>query len=359
MNKRKVLVDLSVLDNIYCGFGQVALAYGRYFLDNYRPDRADYQLYLLLPKKFFGAFGSDVQYISSDSWLRRHCRFLFPRVEVWHSIHQLSRFRPYSSATKYILTIHDLNYLYEEKNEKTIATNHRRINRKINRADQIVCISEFVKQEVEQKCNIGDKKCEVIHNQVKLLDNTLTTKPEKEFKEPFFFAIGVILEKKNFHTLLDLMKLMPDKHLYIAGKDNYIDNMPTPYADMIKRRIKDENITNITLLGGISDQEKLWMYQHCEAFLIPSLLEGFGLPVIEAMQFGKPVFSSPKTSLTEIGNRFAFFWNDFDPNNMKKLIEDNLRTFYDNKQLIEDQIAYAKSFASNKHFEEYEKIYLR
>lgn len=354
---KRVLVDLSALEDLYSGLGQVALSYAKYFQQHYKRKESGYSLLLLVPKKLFGAFGNEVDYISSSDWFKKHCRFLFPKVDVWHAIHQLSRFKPYSSETRYILTVHDLNYLYEETKEKYIATNQRRIQRKIRHADEIVCISEFTKTEVEKNMNLFGKQCRVILNQVKLIDGSIAQKPEREIKTPFFFSIGVIMQKKNFHVLLDLMKKYPDKHLYIAGKDAYDLSKPNPYAAMIKERIRTENITNVTLLGPISNEEKIWMFRNCEAFLIPSLLEGFGLPVIEAMQFGKPVFSSPKTSLTEIGDRFAFFWKDFDADNMKALIDENLTKFYENNQFIEEQKAYAVSFSSDKHFEEYEKLY--
>ena len=354
---KKILIDLSALYNIYSGLGQVALSYGRYFEKHYKADKAGYRLYLLLPKKYFGAFGSEIHYISSDSWWRRHSRYLFPKIDVWHSIDQITRFKPYSTKTKHIITIHDLNYLYEEKDAKKRATAQRRIQRTIKRTNQIVCISDFTKREVERNFRLDGKLCRVIYNHVKPLDVSRARKPDIDIRTPFFFAIGVLAEKKNFHVLLDLMKLLPEKHLYIAGKDNYVGGLPAPYADMIRKRIDIENIDNITLMGGISDEEKIWMYRHCEAFLIPSLLEGFGLPVVEAMQAGKPVFSSPKTSLEEIGNRFAFFWNNFDAQTMKKVIDDNLEEFYRNASLIEEQRKYAASFATDRHFEEYEQLY--
>lgn len=354
---KRLLVDLSALYNTYSGLGQVALSYGRYFAKHYKADKADYRLYLLLPKKYFGAFGSEIHYISSDNWWLRHCRYLFPKFDVWHSIDQLTRFKPSSATTKHIVTIHDLNYLYEEKDAKKRATAQRRIQRTIKKAIQIVCISDFTKREVERNFSLDGKLCRVIYNQVKQLDVSKAQKPDIDIRAPFLFAIGVLVEKKNFHVLLDLMKLLPEKHLYIAGKDGYISGLPTPYADMIRKRIDSEKIDNITLMGGISDEEKIWMYRHCEAFLIPSLLEGFGLPVIEAMQAGKPVFSSPQTSLKEIGDRFAFFWNNFDAQTMKKVIDDNLEEFYRNPSLIEEQREYAAAFATDRHFEEYERLY--
>lgn len=349
--KKKILVDLSELSNTYCGLKQIALAYGNYFKENYKRKDADYSLTLLMPRKLFGMFGNEVGYISSSSWLMKHCRYLFPAFDVWHATHQLSRFMPAYSRTKFILTVHDLNYLYETTGKQR-DRNHRRIQRKIDRADEIICISEFTRQEMRKNLQLNDKTCKVIYNAVENLNGKPAMKPAKEIKEPYYFTIGTVMRKKNFHTLLDMMKLFPDKHLYIAG-DCSIEG----YGGMIEKRIETEGIGNVSLLGVVSEEEKVWLYANCEAFLFPSLFEGFGLPVIEAMQFGKPVFSSQETSLKEIGGSFSFFWENFHPQEMKQLIDENIEKFHQNKDLIRREKEYANSFSFEKYFQEYMKLY--
>lgn len=349
--QKKILVDLSELKNTYCGLKQIALDYGYYFKENYNREESGYLLTLLMPKTMFGMFGDEVRYIDSSSWLMKHCSYLFPTYDIWHAAHQLSRFKPAYPRTKLILTIHDLNYLYETTGKKR-EKKHRRLQRKIRRADEIICISEFTKQETEKNLILNGKTCKVIYNGVKNIARKPALKPCREIKEPFFFTIGTIMKKKNFHVLLDMMKLMPDMHLYIAG-----DNTLGEYGTMMEKRIETEKIGNVALLGTVSEEEKIWLYAHCKAFLFPSLLEGFGLPVIEAMQFGKPVFSSGATSLREIGRDFAFFWKNFDAQEMKQLIDENLDNFYLDKDLTLIEKEYANSFSYEKHFEEYGKLY--
>ena len=353
--EKQVLVDLDDLKDIYCGLGQIALSYARYFEKNYNRQTSGYSLTLLVPKKMIGKFGNEVKYLSSSKRLTKRFQFLFPKFDVWHSIHQLSRFKPFYSQTKHILTFHDLNYLYERHGFSKWRKNIQ-IQKKANRANLLVCISEFAKQEVEKNLRLHGKECQVIYNSVKRLDEELAKKPEKVTEPTFFFAIGVIQAKKNFHVLLDLMKKYPDKHLYIAGKEKK-RKKKNLYAEMIRERIVNEDIMNITLLGPISDNEKIWMYKNCEAFLIPSLLEGFGLPVIEAMQFGKPVFSSSETSLREIGGNFAYFWDNFEADHMKSVIDANLANFYRNLQTAINEREYALSFSTDRHFKEYEQLY--
>ena len=64
--------------------------------------------------------------------------------------------------------------------------------------------------------------------------------------------------------------------------------------------------------GEVSDADRQWLYEHCEAFLFPSLTEGFGFPVLEAMLCGKPVFMSRRTSLPEIAGDHGYFFDAYD-----------------------------------------------
>ena len=74
----------------------------------------------------------------------------------------------------------------------------------------------------------------------------------------------------------------------------------------------------------ISNAQKAWAYAHCTGFLFPSLTEGFGLPPVEAMYFGKPVFLARRTCLPEIGGDAAFYFDDFEPAAMKAVVQAGL-----------------------------------
>lgn len=350
--KKKVLVDLSILKNVNCGLGQVALNYGRYFQQHYRLENSPFVLYLLVPDKYKGAFGSEVKYIRTW-WFYRHFIFI-PTLffDVFHSIHQLSRYNPIGRRVKYILTIHDLNFLYEKKSDQKKRKYLKRVQNKIDRADTIATISGFVKLEVEKYTQLRGKNIQVIYNGVEQLFSHNNTQPEYiDSEKPFFFSIGEVKDKKNFHVLLPLMKLLPEYNLYIAGHKG------TSYADSIEEYIKKENINNVFLVGTITNNDRVWLYQHCEAFLFPSLFEGFGLPVIEAMLFGKPVFCSTETSLKEIGSHHVYFWDDFSPVSMFRILKENLHEFVETPDQAEKNKEYALSFSYEKHMNHYLDIY--
>ena len=95
-------------------------------------------------------------------------------------------------------------------------------------------------------------------------------------------------------------------------------------ASLLQGQVAARGIDNVRVLINVNDAQKAWLYAHCEAFLFPSLAEGFGLPPVEAMHFGKAVFLSRLTSLPEVGGDAAFYWDDFAPASMRRGIEESL-----------------------------------
>jgi glycosyltransferase involved in cell wall biosynthesis len=80
----------------------------------------------------------------------------------------------------------------------------------------------------------------------------------------------------------------------------------------------------VILPGEVTDADRQWLYEHCEAFLFPSLAEGFGFPVLEAMQCGKPVFAARRTSLPEVGGLLVNYFDSFDPDAMATVFHDGM-----------------------------------
>jgi len=77
---------------------------------------------------------------------------------------------------------------------------------------------------------------------------------------------------------------------------------------------------NVHFLTDVSEAQKAWLLANCKAFLFPSLLEGFGLPPIEAMYFGKPVVVARRTSLPEVCGSEAGYFDSFEPGVMKSTV---------------------------------------
>ena len=342
----RILIDLSILKNVHCGLGQVALNYGYFFRDSYTPQPNE-QIYLLVPSRFVGAFGDKVKYIIAHKIYRVFPWLIGKRFDVWHAIHQLSRYRPV--AKRYILTIHDFNFVYEKRGKK-VEQYLKKIQKKAERAEKIVCISEFARQETKRYLQIGKKSIDVIYNGIERIDLQQELVPAQVApQKPYLFTIGECKEKKNFHVLLDIMQYLPQYQLYIAGNDH------TEYADRMRATIAAKGIQNVHLLGLVSPKEKVWLYRHCAAFVFPSLFEGFGLPIVEAMLFRKPVICSQETSLIEIGGKHVqFFEKGYPPKESAELIERAMQNKADRQEAA---YQYAISFSWEHHLSSYLLLY--
>ena len=342
----RILIDLSILKNVHCGLGQVALNYGYFFRDSYTPQPNE-QIYLLVPSRFVGAFGDKVKYIIAHKIYRVFPWLIGKRFDVWHAIHQLSRYRPF--AKRYILTIHDFNFVYEKQGKK-VEQYLKKIQKKAERAEKIVCISEFARQETKRYLQMGKKSIDVIYNGIERIDLQQELAPAQVApQKPYLFTIGECKEKKNFHVLLDIMQYLPQYQLYIAGNDH------TEYADRMRATIAAKGIQNVHLLGLVSPKEKVWLYRHCAAFVFPSLFEGFGLPIVEAMLFRKPVICSQETSLIEIGGKHVqFFEKGYPPKESAELIERAMQNKADRQEAA---YQYAISFSWEHHLSSYLLLY--
>ena len=350
MNKKKILLDLRNLGNPASGFGQIALNYSKHF-GSLQLD--DIQFVFLVPESYVPESSCHADIVRYTRELK-HDHSKLPLVDIWHSVNQQQKVVRLGPDTKFVLTIHDLNYLTEKNWLRQLKHNYV-LGRRIRKADIVTAISGYVGKQVEShfRKSLGGKPVEVVYDAVEHIADKPQLQPSFADGSPFFFTIGQIRMKKNFHLLLDVMKSFPRHQLYICGDDHF------EAGSLIRKRLLHEGIENVHLTGKITEEEKVWLYAHCEAFLFPSQGEGFGLPVIEAMQFGKPVFVSSFTCLPEISSGHAYVWKDLSTASMVDDIKAHLREFNADSSLIDSVRRHALSFSYGKHVQKYVEIYRR
>lgn len=325
---KKILIDFEKIKDPFSGLGQFCAHL----------------------KTQFDKSGQNLHYWRPGKWgkLAKKFPFLLPQSDIFHAVHQDSPYVPWSKKTKYILTIHDLNALYENTQFGSGEFYKYNLQKKIDRASVVTFISKFTGDEVARNFQIDPRKTKVIYNGISL--GKMAQKPAFVPEGNFLFSVGTVLPKKNFHVLIDFLKLIPDYKIVLAGTTFH------SYAKEMQTRIKDEGLDDrFFLIGTIDEAHKLWYYQNAKAFLFPSLLEGFGLPVAEAMSMGLPLFISDKTSLPEIGGPDAYYFTDFSPEKMCEVFLAGMKDFSLEKKhrLIER----SKMFDWEKAAGDYLKIY--
>ncbi len=318
----RILVDFEKMRHLECGLGQFSLELAWALLAERRPED---DLHYFLPEQHAPRFHHAKVVIKP---VRRWQKAAYiapirdrvnriipgPHYDLWHVSNQCSWYEPWNARVPVVLTIHDLNFL-REKTPKTIESYLYSIQQRINRATCITTISNFVAGEVRSHFDLQGKPLRVIYNGASNASAEDVKRPSYAPKEKFLFSIGDFMAKKNFHVLLEMIRFLPEYHLVLAG------NHDTEYGRTIRLRASELGLENrVVLPGRISNADRQWLYAHCTAFGFPSITEGFGLPVIEAMYAGKPVFMSTATSLPEIGGSVGFYWKSYEPKAMASFV---------------------------------------
>ena len=295
-------------------------------------------------------FRSDVKYIALNKASRSLVRISYPGTDILHSVHQYPLIKWMIFARINLLTIHDINFIYEKEGEE-LEKYSRRFGEKMARANHLTYISNFAKNDVERIFGKQPQKSDVIHNGVADLSHLGKKDYMPELGSNFFFHISSLLPKKNPHLLIEMMKYLPDEKLVIAG------NWSGENGQNLKDLIREHNITNIIALDSISTEEKAELFKRCKAFFFPSLCEGFGLPPLEAMLFGKQVFLSNLTSLPEVGSDKAHYWDNLTP----EIMAEKVRSVFENNHLIDTDeiINWARTFSWKDCAEKYISLYLK
>jgi glycosyltransferase involved in cell wall biosynthesis len=274
-----------------------------------------------LRPRLFGLFGDEVGYLPVRRWQR--VRHVQPQsYALWHSLHQLNKNRPPEDCPLRLVTVHDLNYLYG-RNAFSTWRHHRRTKALLGRTDHLVAISEHTAADVRR--HLGwTRPIEVILNGARsFVGSPRRPLPGWEVADaaparPFLFHLSRMSPSKNPQAIIALARTWPEMTFVLCGP-------PSDDARALRARVQ---LPNVQFHLGIDDAQKAWAYAHCAGFLFPSLTEGFGLPPIEAMHFGKPVFLARRTSLPEIGGDAADYFDDFEPASMKTVVERGLARWH-------------------------------
>jgi glycosyltransferase involved in cell wall biosynthesis len=275
--------------------------------------------------------------------------------DVWHAPFQSGRIVPDKKKyphIKVVLTIHDLNQLHEGKPQDEQRKSIAHVQSLIDKSDAIICISNFCKKDVLQNCDVANKSVYVIHNGSHAVERAELNGKGYRPDRPFLFGMGYVNTKKNFHVLLPLLK-DENLELLVAGRLDEPD-----YIDRMKEQAELMGVADrLRILGPVSEGEKAWYFENCLAFVHPSLAEGFGAPVVEVMQFGKPLFLSSLTSLPEVGGDSAFYFSSFEPDHMRQVFYEGLNT-HQKEQRAEKVKAWGRQFDWNEKAKEYIQVYL-
>lgn len=322
----KIILDCDLMRYRDSGLYHYCLNLGRH-IKMLLEEEEEGHISFYVPSAEKKTFGKDANCITEKFWHHKYVNPFLWDCNIWHAPFQSGRIiiPPKNKSVKILLTIHDLNCLHEDIPAKEKADSLQKTQKLIDQSDNVVCISNHCKNDVMNYLDVKNKPIHVIHNGT----HHVTEPPVKPVcympSRPFLFTMGYVNRKKNFHSLLPLLK-NNELDLIVAGK---IDDTDYQHAMWKQARLLGVS-ERLHILGPVSEEDKAWYLKNCLAFLLPSLAEGFGATVVEAMKFGKPIFLSNLTSLPEIGGDVAFYFNSFEPGHMQEVLSEGLFKYNQN-----------------------------
>ncbi len=270
------------------------------------------EFYVHVHTELHGVFGDELHYLAANT-RQRFLPWMAPKMDLWHKMDHFNRLKAPVGVQRFAVTIHDLNYAYS-KSGSSHERGVLRVQRALNQNQCFATNSHYVKADIAKQFTT-DAEVNVVHCGARSLVDTMRRDPIGAFAgKPFLFHLSRMSPSKNVGPILDLARAWPEMNFVFAGPERS-DTLA------IRAQLAESPLSNVELHLSITDQEKAWLYANCAGFVFPSLTEGFGLPPIEAMHFGKPVFLSRFTSLPEVGGEAAHYFDAFDVASMRAVIE--------------------------------------
>ncbi|MEE9374368.1 MAG: glycosyltransferase family 1 protein [Saprospiraceae bacterium] len=268
-----------------------------------------------------------VHILPYPSWVWRS--FLLPifakkhHLDVFHGLSAELPLLKFSKKTKTILTIHDVIFMSHPKYYSMLDKWIYQIKLKhaIKKADQIIAISKFTKKQVAEYF-ITKKPITVISPII----NRLFSHPSHHLKHSefealynlrkgYFLYVGSLKGRKNTRILLKTLAIIPEekkKKLVIITNDSAVEFL----SDAVKYNVEDW----VRVEKKVNDRTLSLYYSHCSALVYPSLVEGFGLPIVEGIFHSAIVVCSDHPALREAGGAVAEYFNPYNEEELACLL---------------------------------------
>jgi glycosyltransferase involved in cell wall biosynthesis len=238
-----------------------------------------------------------------------------------------------------VVTIHDLSFEHLPETFKRRSWMQLRltVRRTARHAAQIITDSEYSRQDISKTYGIAAERIVVTPAAASARFARVTSPTELKkvrdnygIKRDYILSLGSIQPRKNLVRLIEAYSLLRQSRpegklpqLVLAGKRGWLD------SETLKAAQRNTNDGDIVFTGYVAENDLPALYSSAECFVYPSYFEGFGLPILEAMQCGLPVIAGNRTSIPEIVADAGLL---FDPFDTKALAETLLRLL-DNEEL--------------------------
>lgn len=279
-------------------------------LDHMPKESADWKYRVVGPEKAWTQFG-----LPLNLFIRK------PRPDVFFTP---THYAPRWSPVPTVVLVLDLAYKFypELFKKRDLYKLEKWTEYSVRNASAVLTISNSSKNDIMKYYNISGEKIHVILPGIKQISNIKDQKSNMDLlknkygiQSEFILFVGTLQPRKNIERLIESFSKLKNRKnttLIIIGKKGW------HYEDILAAPKKFHVEDSVKFLDFVPDDDLPAFYQHAKFFVLPSLYEGFGLPVLEAMKFGCPVLTSNISSLPEAGGDAAEYC---DPTNVDDITE--------------------------------------
>ena len=279
-------------------------------------------------------------------------------LDIYHGLSHELPIGIENTKIKSIVTIHDLIYLRHPNLFSTVDLKiyDKKFRSACKRANKIIAVSLQTKKDIIDFFSISEDKIEVAYqgcNEVfkKPTNNKELIRNRFQLFEKYLLYVGSIEERKNLITLLKVLKYLPNKKLIIIGDGK-------SYKKKCMHFIRDNNLSNRTkILSGLNLNDMASIYQNAEMLIYPSIFEGFGIPILEALYSKIPVITSKDGCFIEAGGPDSIYINPLSKEDIIAAINKIDNNPEIREKMIANGIKYAESFSDHNIANNLMKVY--
>lgn len=281
-------------------------------------------------------------------------------LDIYHGLSNELPYRINKTGVKTVVTIHDLIFIkypqFYPFIDRYIYNIKARYACKVS--DRIIAVSECTKKDIVEEYGIDPAKIDVVYQGCFPIFSEQQSSIKKQeiadkhkLPDKYILSIGSIEDRKNILLIVKALKYVPDIHFVAIGKQR-------KYADRVKSYIAENELSDrVHLLSGIPLSDLPAILQSAEIFIYPSLYEGFGIPIIEALSSGVPVIAATGSCLEEAGGPHSIYVNPQDDMQLAGEINRLLNNEDTRKNMIEQGLEYVKRFSDKECTDRLMKVY--
>ena len=272
------------------------------------------------------------------------------QIDIYHGLSNELPFGLKSRSMKKIVTIHDLIFLRFPNQYKLFDRIVYNFKSKYacKHADKVIAISEQTKNDIVKFYHINPEKIEVIYQSCNPIFKQKATETYKQkikqkyqLPDQFLLYVGSINERKNLITLLQSLRELPEQELIVVGRGK-------KYKDQCVNYIEQEQLSNRVHLLDVADNEELAaLYQLAYIMVYPSLFEGFGIPIIEALHSKTPVITSKGGCFPEAGGPHSIYIDPLNPKDIRDAVLKIQKNPKLRLEMIEKGYAHVQQFSED------------